>query len=332
MQGAEVSIIVPVYNTCEYLPKCIESLLEQDFEGYIELIMVNDGSTDASGRVLETYAQQYPQIKVLTQENAGPSVARNRALDIAKGKYIMFCDSDDYYLPQMVKKMVASIEKNQSDLAICFFERPAPDGTKVLAFDLEDTYEGEQVMTHLLRKFYQGKNDGLYAMCNKIFKAEIIERLHLRFQTDLKAFEDVTFNFRYLFACQKVSVVKEALYFYNETQNSLTNRFHENQYETWCRYDDILLSEKDRLPFEINYHEFYVIILYRCAMYLAYLVGSGETKKAKAIMRDTHFLQACRYRNCVGGYVKGMAFLVSKKCVGAAVLLAKARHMFDRIR
>ena len=112
----EVSIIVPVYNVEKYLPKCLESLLGQTFSD-IEIICVNDGSTDGSGEILKLYAQRDSRIKIVTKENGGLFSARHEGMLYVKGKYILFVDSDDWVKENLVQKCLDSA-KNSPDIII----------------------------------------------------------------------------------------------------------------------------------------------------------------------------------------------------------------------
>lgn len=112
-----LSIIVPVYNVEKYLRKCVDSLLAQDLspEEY-EIILVDDGSTDQGGKICDEYALSHPNVKVIHQQNGGLSVARNNGIDVAKGKYIQFVDSDDYLEPNVLKALVEKMESDKLDV------------------------------------------------------------------------------------------------------------------------------------------------------------------------------------------------------------------------
>ena len=115
-----LSIIVPVYNVEKYLKECVTSLLHQTLKQY-EIILVDDGSTDSSGRICDRYASKDSHIRVVHKENGGLSSARNAGLDVAKGRYIGFVDSDDYILPDMYEKLIAELEFTHAEIAICSY-------------------------------------------------------------------------------------------------------------------------------------------------------------------------------------------------------------------
>ena len=127
----KISVTVPVYNVEKYLPRCLNSILNQSFNHEYEVICVDDGSTDRSGEILEEYAQKYPNIKVIHQENQGLSVARNTALKYVRGKYTMFVDSDDFLLPNALKTLYKYAQKHNADVVIFDFIRTLEGSNKV---------------------------------------------------------------------------------------------------------------------------------------------------------------------------------------------------------
>ena len=117
-----VSVIVPVYNVEKFLPNCIESIIGQTYSNF-ELILVDDGSPDSSGSICDKYAESNSKIRVVHQNNAGLSAARNAGIEIAKGDYLTFVDSDDFVLPHFLEVLVKGCEDNQADLSVCAYTR-----------------------------------------------------------------------------------------------------------------------------------------------------------------------------------------------------------------
>lgn len=122
-----LSVIVPVYNVEQYLPRCIDSILQQTFKD-LELILVDDGSSDGSGRICDAYAQQDSRVRTIHQKNQGQSVARNTALDIAQGEYIGFVDSDDAISPDMYQRLLDLADSCQADIAVCGYSEVDMEG------------------------------------------------------------------------------------------------------------------------------------------------------------------------------------------------------------
>ena len=114
----KISVIIPVYNVEKYLRECLDSLINQSFKDF-EVICIDDGSTDKSYKILEEYSQKDSRIKVLKQEHNGAGAARNLGIEIAKGKYIQFLDSDDYFEPNMLEELYNTAEKFGADMAVC---------------------------------------------------------------------------------------------------------------------------------------------------------------------------------------------------------------------
>lgn len=120
--GDKVSVIIPIYNTEKYLEKCLESIRTQIYSD-IEVIMVNDGSTDGSKNMANSYAERDNRFRLFSQENAGVSAARNHGLDVAEGEYILFVDSDDWLEPQMIEKLVYNMIEYSTDISGCQYDR-----------------------------------------------------------------------------------------------------------------------------------------------------------------------------------------------------------------
>ncbi|MBQ2610999.1 glycosyltransferase [bacterium] len=137
----EISITVPVYNVEKYLPRCLNSLVNQTFKLDYEIICVDDGSTDNSGKILDDFAQKYPKIKVIYQENAGLSEARNTALKYVTGKYTMFVDSDDFIAPNALEDLYNYAQKHNSDVVIFDFFRGTCDEKNVTELHFKNIIE-----------------------------------------------------------------------------------------------------------------------------------------------------------------------------------------------
>ena len=135
-----ISIIVPVYNTSQYLPKCINSITNQTYKN-LEIFLVDDGSTDGSLDICYDFEKQDSRIRVLTKVNGGQGSARNMALDIATGDYISFVDSDDYLGPDAYEKMLNAMKESNADLAVCFLGIDVGNGPVHQKYSFEGTRE-----------------------------------------------------------------------------------------------------------------------------------------------------------------------------------------------
>ena len=191
----KVSIIIPVFNTQKYLHECLDSVINQTYKD-VEIILVDDGSTDESGSICDDYAKKNERIKVFHISNSGLSHARNIGIDNATGEYIVFQDSDDYIELKMTEDMILEVEKNNSDLVICghkqFFDKP----------------EKKPINKNFNKKKYTNRKDFLNdfykyfpitsnSAWGKLYKAKLIKENELKFIKGLSLIEDLMFNSKY---------------------------------------------------------------------------------------------------------------------------------------
>ncbi len=199
----KISIIIPVYNCEKYVAKCVDSLLRQTLND-IEIILINDGSTDNSLGILKQYNDN--RIKIITKANGGQSSARNVGMEIAKGEYIGFVDSDDWVAPDYYEKLYNTAIKYHADIAMSDFVRIGVRKYKVrLNITEEKVYERIENKIKAANALKEG------CVWNKIYKRNILS--NLRFCEGM-FFEDGPFTLRALYACNKLVTVPGTLYFY----------------------------------------------------------------------------------------------------------------------
>ena len=183
MSSPLVSIIVPVYNCQRFLPDCLDSLLAQDLRSF-EIICVDDGSSDGSLKILTEYAARYPEIRVISQKNAGVSAARNRGLSLAEGKYVCFCDSDDLFLVGTLSQVVQCAQTY--DAQLCFFEmRRVPEGYRFCR-------EAASADCSVTRGLDEAVLKNLYVF-TLLVSRELLEVSGVRFREGLRYSEDELF-------------------------------------------------------------------------------------------------------------------------------------------
>lgn len=217
MKGTLVSVIVPVYNVLPYLRKCIDSILAQTYSN-LEIILVDDGSTDGSGAVCDEYAEVDLRIKVLHKENGGLSSARNSGLDVATGDWISFVDSDDYIEKTMIQTLFESCCNNNIPLAV----------TGIRAFDNEtgqtvSTYipEAEKIVTSSeLIELMMRPDGAMFSVCNKMYRRELWYKY--RFPVG-RNWEDVAINYKVVDEAQKAVLVKGMQYCYRQRKGSIVH-------------------------------------------------------------------------------------------------------------
>lgn len=213
---ALVSIIVPVYNTEEYLVQCLESLVTQSYQN-IEIILVNDGSTDRSLSICKTYASQYPFVKVYSQENAGQGSARNLGLRKCSGEYVTFVDSDDWVDREMVQRLYDSIAVSESRIAVCNYRR-----TYKNQFDryykIEEKISPNQIID--LKRDKELLSRVSTFACGKLIKKEIFDQYALTFPHHF--FEDTAMMPVLFVLAGRLSFIDDALYYYRNRSGSTT--------------------------------------------------------------------------------------------------------------
>ena len=216
----KISIIVPVYNVEDYIEKCIKSILNQVFTEF-ELILVDDGSTDNSGNICDKYAEKDNRIIVIHKENGGISSARNIGLNIAKGEYIAFVDSDDYINKNMYHTLYNLIIKTQSDIAMCNYKTISKDEEVNLNEDQIINSHDIKCINNIqyLNNLY-GKDKVKYiVMWNKLYKNEIFRKLRFK---DSRIEEDEFIIHHVLYLSDKIVYIdKNYYYYYMQRNNSI---------------------------------------------------------------------------------------------------------------
>ena len=211
---AIVSVILPIYNVESYLKECLDSLIKQSFSD-IEIICIDDGSKDNSYKILENFSSQDPRIKIFKQNNQGAAFARNFGLSVAKGRYIIFLDSDDYFEHQLIEKTVRVADNSSSDIVI--FKAQAFDENSGKKFDL--TYKMDKYTNYQYSPFSSKDlpndilNTFLPAAWNKLYRKSFIDQNHFEFQ-NIKRTNDLLFTCKTLIKAQRIVLLNEFLLFY----------------------------------------------------------------------------------------------------------------------
>lgn len=208
-----VSVIMPVYNTAAYLRQSIDSVLAQTFADF-ELICINDGSTDNSAEILEEYVAKDNRIRVISQQNQGLSEARNSGLAIAKGGYIAFADSDDYYAPKFLEFLVSTAETTGRDIVGCDFKKIRLTKDKLKFVNKVSPKIYKNALNVLLHK----DNFIHFNVWNKLYKREVIG--NIRFVPHIY-YEDWVFNCCVFERANGFVWLKEKLYAYRYSDNSI---------------------------------------------------------------------------------------------------------------
>ena len=227
-----ISIIVPVYNSAKYLPKCLDSIISQTYQN-LEIILVNDGSTDNSERIINTYAKKDSRIKTITQKNQGLSGARNTGIKKATGKYLTFIDSDDYIKPKMLEHFVSAINKTSADIVCCSFQEIYPNA-KTTNFNRghkEQVFTAESALHAMLQE-----NGFMVSTTMKLFPASFFKTI--KFPTGM-LHEDVGTTYKLIMKASKITFIPYEDYVYVHHNDSIINTSFNNQ-----KFDLIKLTDQ----------------------------------------------------------------------------------------
>lgn len=223
----KISIVVPVYNAEKTIVRCVESLRQQIYP-YIEIILVNDGSKDKSLEICQHLKEKDNRIIVINKQNGGVSSARNAGIKSASGKYIMFCDSDDWVMKDYCSYMIEHMEDRH--LVMCGFEEISDEQVKFVREESTDKVE------KILKKdFLKYREQGIGSPWNKLFELKIINEYNLTFPEDICLGEDLVFVMRYLkYMNSTIIYLHKKLYIYqNQEVITLSKRaptVSENEY------------------------------------------------------------------------------------------------------
>ena len=214
------SFIIPVYNCRDYLTACVESILASKNDA-LEIILINDGSTDGSGAVCDELAQLYPQVRVIHQPNGGASAARNRGIREAQGEHILFFDADDTINAKQLGTVLADLRCSEADLTI--FGMTFDYYSKGLCYRQDPLFfkhDGILSYCDWQQAFAQlYAQNSLSPVWNKVFRRHILLEHHLKLDTALFLYEDLEFVLRYLAHCETIFNVPQAIYHYRQAED-----------------------------------------------------------------------------------------------------------------
>ena len=226
-----VSLIIPVYNIAPWLDQCLHSVSGQSCQEW-ECLLVDDGSTDGSGRLCDNWARQDPRFTVLHQVNRGAAAARNAALEKARGEFVSFIDSDDYVDTDYLATLLQGIRKEDADLCVCGFKREQEGpGAKLIAPEADtffslDAKHSDRFL-ELIRKHL------LFGPVSKMYRREQIVRQNARFDERFTYGEDLMFNLAYLQGTETIASVASAPYHYRiHGTETLSTRFRADRFRT----------------------------------------------------------------------------------------------------
>lgn len=214
---ANISVIIPVYNVEKYLSECLDSVVNQTYKN-LQIILVDDGSTDFSGKICDVYAEKDNRITVVHQKNAGAGAAKNTGLELIDGDYFSIIDSDDYIELDMYEKMVNSLEKYNADIVQCLFRNVFVNDSFDRKYKIKSNYPKVLTSKRFLKEYLYDWKYAIFA--NKVFKSSLLK--DIRFPVGRKI-DDEFFTYKLVCNAKKVVNIDNILYNYRMRKTSVMN-------------------------------------------------------------------------------------------------------------
>ena len=284
MEEELISVIVPVYNVEKFLPKCLECIANQTYRN-LEIILVDDGSTDSSGKICDEYAARDPRARVLHQENKGLWVARNTGQNAAVGDYLWFPDGDDYFHYRLLELMYRAINANGNAYPLAICQTKITDSSNE-ATDSEDIAPHYSVMSKedLLLKLYMSFEPGWPNQWNKLYRRTYLNGLHTR---NFVRGQDRDFQARFLITIDNAVFIDTALYYWRQHGDSLTSSSVTAYYWCECGARSTFGNYVELDKSQRRYRHYYLYFLYRrMAFWKAYAYG---TQKQQPVFKEVAF-------------------------------------------
>lgn len=284
--GVKVSVILPVYNTAKYLNKCIDSIMNQSMKEF-ELIIVNDNSSDNSKSIIHEYYNKYKNIKIINKTvNQGVSSARNDAIEIARGEYILFIDSDDWIEENMLERLYKKAIEKDADITICNAYIDFEDN-KQKKFDIsigKDSFISKDKMIKELLTQINGLQGHPW---NKFYRKDIIIKKVIRYDENISIYEDFLFNLQFILNSERFVFIESNLYHYIQRSNSLARSLNKkNVVDTKYIIEKVectISNNNTNVPFKEEMISFgYRTIINNILL----IVNSNESNKEKTKILD----------------------------------------------
>lgn len=287
----KISIITPVYKVQEYLEKCIDSIINQEFNDY-ELIIVDDGSPDDSGKIADYYSEKYSKIKVIHKLNGGAPSARNAGIDVSKGEYLYFPDSDDWLAPEYLKEMYDCAQKSDAELVISGFTIEQFENGKNRSYVTSTGYKSLVGKESVRKNIHRYLNNMMVAVpWNKLYKADYIKNNNLRFPS-LK-WDDLHFNLEVLKNINSVAICPAFGYHFlrsregSETMDVFDGMLYQKRKEQFVHILQIYtywnVKEKDIWN---TIYGYYASRLVQCVQEIAISSAKNKKELVRKILSD----------------------------------------------
>ena len=327
-----ISVIVPVYNVEKYLSQCIESIINQTYKN-LQIILVNDGSTDESLKICNEYKEIDKRIVVIDSVNKGVSNARNLGIEASYGKYITFIDSDDFFDLEFCENMLKNIKNTDADCVICGYKRIYPNKSEIIVNSPFQTINEMEFLEKILEV-----QSGLGFCHMKLWRSEIIKNKNIRFKQELLVGEDALFCMQCSEYIKKICLLDKPLYNYRFNDQSLVRKFdkkYANKYLKSMKETEKYLLDKyknnlkisEKINNYITYHVLLIIVNYcfNPENKLSFLKQIDLLKQICNIEEFKKAIEKCNYKGFSLSR-KITVFTIKKKVYLMTAIIARIRQ------
>ena len=325
-----ISVIIPAYNSEKYLERCLDSVLNQTYKD-LQIIVVDDGSTDNSGQILDDYAMKDSRVEVIHIENGGVSNARNTGIERAKGEYIAFVDSDDAIKENMYEELLQVIENTNVDIVSS--DLLMDDKLVKHNIEADRIYQKEDIEKEILHLFTKNNSIALMAFYNKLIRAKVLKDNNVRFYVGFSYQEDLMFMINVLANAESLYYLPKAYYQYFPMPTGLYSSYRQNSGEKFIesRRKIIELIEKYQIQ-NIDWAHFHNTYLYNICYFVYRTSQRIKDKKLRKeliynALSSKELYDTCVYLSSVtSSFDARIVKAIIKKKYGKALCLIKFVH------
>lgn len=300
-ENVKFSIIIPVYNSDEYLEECIESVLNQTYKNF-EVILINDGSKDKSGSICDNYSKIETRLKVIHQENKGRVLARRKGIENATGDYLLFLDSDDYWDINLLETIYKYVVKFNCDMIIFKYKRVF---NNIIVREQQQLFDHERIFENDDKKVIFEKiisTSSLNNLVTKVIKKTIVDNCDYLHYKDIRNGEDLLQSLPWLYRANKIVYINKPLYNYRINPKSTTQNFDVNRINDLSIVRGVFLKYMKKLRIDTyqNMCLFYSFFLDRMISYIIELINSDIERQKKyyilnKLKQNEHYINSFRY-------------------------------------
>jgi len=280
-----VSVIIPVYNVSSYLCECLDSVISQSYT-YLDIILIDDGSTDGSDQICDLYQKNDKRIRVIHQENRGLSGARNAGLDIVRGSVVAFLDSDDAYLPQMIELMVKNMIENNADIVICDYYICRSETNMQVSESRNKVNLKKKMFNAQTTLELMAENKCDFYVWNKIYKRFLFD--HLRFPQG-HVYEDIIIMPQIISRAKRVLQIDLALIIYRKRLGSISASYNESNIIDWLyarKKAEKVFIKNDELPLDSKCYFLEMTFQHLIRNYLILIAYKNISNNTKVVIEN----------------------------------------------